>query len=72
MVHGDSDALGEALDAWSLGAAPATTFRVIVVQPALLQERTGTRTSVRTLLLATQSYCFARGAELVVWANDGS
>lgn len=72
VVHGDSDALGDALRMWSGGGAPQTTFRVIVVQPALLQERTSTQASVRTLLLATHSYCFARGAAFILWANEGS
>lgn len=72
LVHGDPDVFAHTLETWSVGAAPATTFRVIVVQPALLQARTGTQRSVRALLLAAQSHCFALGADFVVWANDGS
>lgn len=61
-----------ALAGWASGAAPVTTFRVTVIQPALLLAQAGSRTSVRQLLFAVHAHCVAQGVEFRVWCNEGS
>lgn len=71
LLHGDRDALDAALAGWAGGGAPVTTFRVTVVQPALVRGEAGTRATIRHLLFAAQAHCFAQGVELGLWCNDG-
>jgi superfamily II DNA or RNA helicase len=72
LLDGDPAALTAALSDWSGGAAPLTAFRVTAVQPGLLMGQAGSRESIRQLLFAVQTHCFAQGVELCLWCNDGS
>lgn len=69
MAHGDESELRTQLSAWGAGGAPMTRFEVVVVQPALLRERAGSRQPIRQLLFATHSHCFAQGVQFAVWAT---
>lgn len=72
LAAGDRKSLDAALGEWAEGHAPLPTFRVVVVQPALLRDQSGARESVRQLLFAANAHCLQQGVELSVWCNDGS
>jgi hypothetical protein len=72
VLEGDTTTLKEALSRWSDGEAPVTSFKVTAAQPGLLLAETGTRASVRQLLFAANTHCFAQGIQLQLWCNDGT
>jgi superfamily II DNA or RNA helicase len=71
LLVGNQAALDNHLARWSDDQAPLTRFEVLVIQPGLLRDATGSQANVHTLVSAAGAYFHNQDAELKLWCNGG-